>query len=569
MRSLLLALLLQPSLSYVAIKPTRYRLQGADPAVTPRPWPVFPADDARQVVAFKEHAVAVGAWEGRDAGPLFLHDDATGGWTNFSVHLNYVVQTQPVLVASDKDLVAAVTEVAVHALSCSLGLAAPRCTAKVVLDAAFGAPLDVAVAEDGGVLWIAAANGLFRAELGASPPKVNRVIETTSLAPMTAVAFRRAVTPLPPCPACTAGCSCVSSSSSEKIWFTDPDSGAVVRWEWVTLVATESGGVTDGATTAMAFSPHPLLKTNLDPGRAGGELIVANRYSLSVRTNDGAFRRWGGDEGVRWGGGDSRSTTNVGLPVSNITAVLPLAVASAGAGGQRAELWLGSRHGVAVFDERADPPWRYLNGPRWLASSDVRSMAATASSKHVFVVGAGGVTKLELINATLADKAEQMKTIQLERHDRHGMTGDCTMKSFGDVKGCLSKDDDNNGLWTSLVVGAFSFAHAVTGAATHRDAASAFFKGMVLLNEVTGIEGLMARSACSPGEIAARTCGTGVPDFKQTCPGDPCWRNSTSDKYKGWQWKSDTSSDEGALPVCVTSACYCLMCFAVDFMLVC
>jgi hypothetical protein len=83
-------------------------------------------------------------------------------------------------------------------------------------------------------------------------------------------------------------------------------------------------------------------------------------------------------------------------------------------------------------------------------------------------------------------------------------------------------------------------AHSVTGDPQTLATASKYFNGLVLLNRITNIPGLMARSACAPDEIAAGTCagnGTWIHD-KTT------WVNSTAVGYEGWLWKTDTSSDE-------------------------
>ncbi len=67
------------------------------------------------------------------------------------------------------------------------------------------------------------------------------------------------------------------------------------------------------------------------------------------------------------------------------------------------------------------------------------------------------------------------------------------------MRTCTNGDDDNNGLWTSLVVAAEVFRFLVTGDPRAHDAAVHYFNGMKLLNEITGIPGLMARSAVRPG----------------------------------------------------------------------
>ena len=99
------------------------------------------------------------------------------------------------------------------------------------------------------------------------------------------------------------------------------------------------------------------------------------------------------------------------------------------------------------------------------------------------------------------------------------------------------EDNDNNGLWTAIVVAAECFRLRVALAEQDQAAAAAakaamrqFFGGLVMLNTVTDIEGLMARSLVGPGES--------ISDHGKV------WRNSSN--IPGFQWKTDTSSDEVA-----------------------
>jgi hypothetical protein len=121
-----------------------------------------------------------------------------------------------------------------------------------------------------------------------------------------------------------------------------------------------------------------------------------------------------------------------------------------------------------------------------------------------------------------------MEVVQA-RHNRHGLSGDCYLDSFGNIPSCLNHDNDNNGLWTSLVVAAEVFRYAVTGDNDAYETAVSYFEGMRMLNVFTGIKGLMARSFIVPGEPIT-SGGT--------------WHNVTIPGYEGWQWKGDTSSDE-------------------------
>lgn len=198
-----------------------------------------------------------------------------------------------------------------------------------------------------------------------------------------------------------------------------------------------------------------------------------------------------------------------------------------------AALWVGTARGVA----RRDPSgtWQYFYLQRYLpGESHVVALSVTAD---VAVVATdGGLALLEAQPWTLAKKAALFEDV-LVRHDRDGvgtvlpwwlsvtllagLVSGCTLPAFGDLSTCTNHDDDNNGLWTSVVVAAEAYRFAATGDPAARDAALHYYGGMRLLNEITGIPGLMARSAVQPGETH----------------GDGQWHPSTVPKYAGWQWK--------------------------------
>jgi hypothetical protein len=109
-----------------------------------------------------------------------------------------------------------------------------------------------------------------------------------------------------------------------------------------------------------------------------------------------------------------------------------------------------------------------------------------------------------------------------------GITGSCGFSAWGVSSNPVCGPDDNNGLWTSVVVGAFTFKAAVTRDPADIALAWHYFGGMHLLHEVTGIQGYPARSPTMPNE---------------TWPsGDPAWHASPS--LPGWHFKGTTSSDE-------------------------
>ena len=312
--------------------------------------------------------------------------------------------------------------------------------------------------------------------------------------------------------------------------------GTLLRWEWTTNVVTESGGVMDDAVTSLLFAPW-----RGDPGA----LLIGNPTCLNVMYSNGTFGRISGDDGMPYG--------NITSMVATVEPIAPTASQKLESG-ENILIWFGTTEGVVLYNSNNDQhkstysPWHYFNGPRWLGGSSyvtgVSSYSPTTNNDRSTVVAVatfGGLTYFELDPAaTLSAKAERFQHIAENRHNRYGMIAECAMNSYGDVTKCLNKDSDNNGLWTSLITVAMYMKHAVTGSSADADAASAWFNGMVLLNNVTGKSGLMARSCCPP-DTYNKTCGkhTWIHDKEQ-------WHPSSNADYKGWWWKGDTSSDEVA-----------------------
>ncbi len=351
----------------------------------------------------------------------------------------------------------------------------------------------------------------------------------------------------------------LAAGGRDKLWFLDPDTGRVLRWEWCTDTATEQGGVVDDRVTALRFAPWAD-----DPGA----LVVGNPTALNVVFSNGTLVRLDGDDGVPYGNVTS-IWSDAAAPSSAAAAAASASAASASAA-SASRLWLGTTRGVVLFDPSpaAVARWRYLHGPRWLAGDSavvavvgVVAAAAAPAAGHgdgdyrggVLVSTGGGLTALLLLpgrpsaaapsppasgGGPLARRAAAYSRMALDRHLRHGMVGGCNLAAFGDVATCTLGDDDNNGLWTSLMVVAEYVRHRVTGDPAALAAGSRWFAGMALLNNVTATRGLMARSCCSPDEYN-KTCGGHTHDDEQ-------WHPSADPRYAGWWWKGDTSSDETA-----------------------
>eukprot|EP00943_MAST-04B_sp_MAST-4B-sp1_P001535 g1535.t1 len=337
----------------------------------------------------------------------------------------------------------------------------------------------------------------------------------------------------------------VVAGNSEKLWFLDYKENTVLRWEWVTDVATASGGVIDNAITSMSFVPSTFLSSlssKINDDLEMYDIFIGNPSSINIMYLNKSVYTINGDHG---------------LPYNNITCIAYSNIYSpSSADDQNQEeptlqVWIGTTKGLILWQKKnSDPEWKYLNGPRWLAGSTVKSISVLPNANPsanigghigdtIVIVAEEGVTYLEQRKYTLDMKASVYEKILNERHNRLGLTSGCNFKEFGDPSYCLEGDDDNNGLWTSLVVVAEYMRYDVTKDPEALQTASKFFNGIVLLNEVTGKEGLMGRSCCSPEEWEAKTCGyhTWIHDKEH-------WHNSTNPNYVGYRWKGDTSSDE-------------------------
>ncbi len=423
-----------------------------------------------------------------------------------------------VLTSADAQIAGIAHSTGVIRLSCS----ATSCSAKA-LSAEIGVVHAAACSAAAGCAkaWIAAENGLF-VQAGGTIQQVT-----------TKRQFAVAVSP---------DDASVFSGNDQHMYHWDAASVSLIRQDWVTIVATGAGGVYADTIRDMVFAPD-------------GTLFVATRSALNVRWVNGTVSRVDGLGG---------------LPMTNLTSialgvVLTVDEHTAGLVGNNDvsfQLVIGSDQGLATVQvggvpqfSQSPPPnmtpttlwtnWRYFNGPRYLPTRSavvnatgnaVLSVAGGASQssnvgfQSILVATTGGVGMLYPATWTLQQKAAEMELIQA-RHNRYGMSGDCTLGSFGNFSDCINggRVSDNNGLWTSLVVVAESMRFAVTQEPAALTAATTFLQGMHLLVKVTGVHGLMGRSAVAPG-------GTHGPGGT--------YHNSSVPSLRGWQWKGDASSDE-------------------------
>jgi hypothetical protein len=206
------------------------------------------------------------------------------------------------------------------------------------------------------------------------------------------------------------------------------------------------------------------------------------------------------------------------LPVGDVTA---LAVASDGA------VWYGTAQGLTRVDTRADERDRnqYFAGKRYLPDDEIVQLAADRAA-GMWVRTKTGVAHIELRPMTLAAKAELFEQRIRARHNRHGLVSSSDLTVAGDVASSHTRDDDNDGLWTSMYAAAECFRYAVTKSPQALANAKQATEAVLFLEEVAGKRGFPARSYIRKGE---------------PMPTGGRWYWTKDGEY---YWKADTSSDE-------------------------
>ncbi len=206
------------------------------------------------------------------------------------------------------------------------------------------------------------------------------------------------------------------------------------------------------------------------------------------------------------------------LPLSGVHAI---AVATDGA------FWFGAYHGLVRFDRKSalQDQMQYFAGPRYLPDDNVLRIEADPAA-GVWVRTQTGVSHIELRPMTLAAKATIFEDRIQTRHNRHGLVSPSNLQTPGDLSSNQTRDDDNDGLWTSMYAAAECFRYAVTKSDEALNNARRATEAVLFLEQVTGIPGFPARSFIRKGE---------------PMPHDGEWHWTSNGEY---YWKGDTSSDE-------------------------
>ncbi|AFK05156.1 hypothetical protein Emtol_4031 [Emticicia oligotrophica DSM 17448] len=203
------------------------------------------------------------------------------------------------------------------------------------------------------------------------------------------------------------------------------------------------------------------------------------------------------------------------LPSTNITTIKSI--------GEK--LWIGTNNGCFSIsqNEKID----YYNGERWLPNNDIIQISE-GKNNSALILTKSGLAEIFFQKMTLAEKADFYEKQVRTRHIRNGFNASIEGMAKGDLSTGFLADSDNDGLWTSMYLGAEVFRYVVTKSEDALQNCRESLDAMERLFTINGIPGFPSRSFERSGYI------------KQLA--DPeRWQHAQD---KEWDWKSTTSSDE-------------------------
>ena len=237
---------------------------------------------------------------------------------------------------------------------------------------------------------------------------------------------------------------------------------------------------------------------------ANDTLWVATPGGLSTRNADGDWRTIRGREGLPW-----KELTSIAIDRFD-------------------RIWLGSTRGVMLHDPKSEErPWYYRAGKRYLPDDSVESIAVSEDGRSLFVRSAAGYSRIDEVPATLHDKAEYIEERYNERHRRLGLASLAQYPSWNETDTWVHGPQPSDGLWTSYHVTAAGIAYSLTLEERYRESAAESMEAMYLLQNVTGVEGLVARTLVAVDEPAADNFRDAT-NYHLTADGKYLWRDDVS-----------------------------------------
>jgi hypothetical protein len=205
---------------------------------------------------------------------------------------------------------------------------------------------------------------------------------------------------------------------------------------------------------------------------------------------------------------------------------LPFESLSLGLQSTDGTMWVGSLNGLMQL-----PPggtrWRLFHSRRWLPADDVQDLSIAAPNE-IIVKTSKGLSSLVARETTLDEKMTFVNDMLQKHHLRKGLVTHIVLDEPGNLATArLQPTDDNDGLWTTIYIGAEAFRYASTKDPEAKKNARQSLDAIMFLERVSGIPGFVARSFVPIDDDPKKYGGQ--------------WHRSADNR---WWWKGDTSSDE-------------------------
>lgn len=243
---------------------------------------------------------------------------------------------------------------------------------------------------------------------------------------------------------------------------------------------------------------------------SSGTLWVATPGGLSTRAPGGDWTTIRGREGLPW-----KELTAIAIDRFD-------------------RIWLGSTRGVILHDPASETrQWYYRAGRRYLPEDRVEAIAVSDDGRTAFVRTAAGVSRIVEEPVTMHAKAEFLEERYNDRHRRLGLSSPALYNDPYTMESWVHGPQPSDGLWTSYHVTATALAYSLTLEDRYAESARESMEAMYLLQNVTGIEGLVARTLVSVDEPAAENFRDAT-NYHLTADGKYLWRDDvSSDQYDG------------------------------------
>jgi hypothetical protein len=295
--------------------------------------------------------------------------------------------------------------------------------------------------------------------------------------------------------------------------------------EATTDLATQGGrdwiGSAEGlfvrvAGTEDRFERYPHYGVAGPAASAVTGLAVDSRDVLWAATRGGLSRRDSKGEWLQIRGRD-------GLPWDELTAI---AIDS------NDRLWLGSTRGLIHYRPYGEGrQWFYRTGPRYVPSDQILELKLSDDGSSVMAQSSAGIGRVDEVERTLGGKARFLQDRLEERHRRPvGIPSPCGYDDPLLMTKWSHTTQPSDGLWTGYHVAAMSLAYSLTSHMSYKRAARKGMEALYLLQNVTGVTGLVARSVMSadePGAVGRQAQSN--------------WHKTSDGRY---YWRDDVSSDQ-------------------------